>query len=62
MKVKMAYARVQIIEAANATRNIALEPFTARHINQAVFKCRQRGLVEPDVLTAAGFRSKRRSN
>ncbi|HEU5085694.1 MAG TPA: hypothetical protein VFU14_20300 [Acidimicrobiales bacterium] len=63
-------ARREILAAANRHRRdrnlraswrldgymIALKPFTARHINQAVAVVRHNGLVADDVLVAAGFR------
>lgn len=54
-------ARDQIIAAANAERSRRsmvlgnLDPFEKRHLQRAVFKCRQFRLVSDDVLIAAGF-------
>jgi hypothetical protein len=49
-------AREEILREANrARRGHSWRVFYARHLNQAVFRCRQRDLVAPDVLTAAGF-------
>ncbi len=55
-------ARYTILQAANANRGLDLAPLAMRNLNEAVFKCRQRGLVSGDVLAAAGYRPKRRSN
>ena len=51
-------ARAEILRVANIGRAwpLGLPDFTGRHIQQAVFKCRQRGLVSAGVLRAAGFR------
>lgn len=68
-----AEARQRILAAANAHRQrrnlkaplrmhgylFMLPPYTARHLQQAVHVCRQRLLVSPDVLVAAGFRGVR---
>lgn len=55
-KKKRREARNQILEAANKRlRKDRQEPLNARQIQQAVFMCRQRLLVKPTVLVAAGY-------
>jgi transposase len=50
-------ARALIVRTANQHRQ-SDRPITMRHINRAVAICRRRGLVDADVLAAAGFRVK----
>lgn len=59
-------AREQIIQAANRHKltrgrryGVTATLFSARHLHQAVFMCRQNRLVKPEVLVAAGFRAER---
>jgi hypothetical protein len=54
----MAFARQTILAAANGGRRIELTPYGSRQINRAVFKCRQFGLVNENVLRRAGFNAK----
>lgn len=58
-RVARATARWKILNAANTDRPTHLTPFTMRTIQHAVFKCRQRALVKPMVLAAAGYRGQR---
>lgn len=55
-------ARHSILVVANAGLPNGVKPHSMHRLNEAVFKCRQRALVSADVLTTAGFRTKRRSN
>lgn len=50
-------ARARIIDAANAASE--RRRYSMRHIQQAVFHCRQRKLVTPLTLERAGFRATR---
>ncbi len=51
-------ARHRILRAANKKTRNSRKVFAMRNINEAVFRCRQRRLVEPGVLTTAGFNVK----
>lgn len=50
-------ARARIIDAANV--HSQRRRFSMRHIQQAVFTCRQNKLVTPLTLERAGFRPTR---
>jgi hypothetical protein len=54
---KRVEARRKILHAANKAivKGRRTVPLNARQIQRAVFVCRQRGLVKPDVLVAAGY-------
>lgn len=54
-----AEARHAILAAANIHRLAVDSPrkrYARRHLNEAVFTCRQNRLVKPAVFLAAGFR------
>lgn len=56
-------ARGQILDAANrhiAHQGLSGRTLSARHLNRAVFICRQHQLVPGKVLVAAGFNATRR--
>ena len=57
----MRTARSEILAAANKGANRAFtgSSYRMRHIQEAVFRCRQFQLVKPQVLEAAGFNPKR---
>lgn len=57
-------ARARIVRAANGKLyyTYAANPFTMKHLQRAVFRCRQLGLVTDDTLVTAGFRPRRRPN
>lgn len=58
-KTKRRKARASILEAANKRlRKDRQEPLNARQIQWAVFMCRQRGLVKPATLEAAGYNAR----
>lgn len=49
-------ARRHILNAANRNR-VSADPFTIRHIHQAVARVRNRGKVAPWLLVDAGFKA-----
>ena len=52
-------ARRKIIEASNRLRINSALVHTTKHIDQAVFRVRQKDAVTSDVLVAAGFKAVR---
>ena len=54
-------AREKILMAANRHRIFnSTKVMTMRHIQRAVFRCRQHKLVSPEILEAAGFNPTRK--
>lgn len=62
--IERRWARIKILDAANKARLDPglIAPFTMRTLQAAVFVCRQKGLVKPEVIEAAGFRVKRKAD
>jgi hypothetical protein len=58
MQIKRIAARHMILDLANTAKIFTRRTLYMKHINQAVFRCRQRGLVGPELLETAGFRAK----
>ena len=51
----MKKARWEILNKANKRRDPRRGKYRMRHIQRAVFMCRQHKLVSPETIKAAGF-------